>query len=91
VTTVILAANGYPNNYIKGDEIENLSEEIDTKIFHAGTKNLEDKILSNGGRVLACTGFGENINEALNNSYKIAKKISWKNKYFRNDIGKDLM
>ena len=86
VTTVILAANGYPNNYIKGDEIENLSEEIDTKIFHAGTKKLEDKILSNGGRVLACTGFGENINEALNNSYKIAKKISWKNKYFRKCI-----
>ena len=91
VTTVILAANGYPNNYNKGDEIENLSEEINTKIFHAGTKSLDDKILSNGGRVLACTGFGDGINEALSNSYKIAKKISWNNKYFRNDIGKDLI
>ena len=91
VTTVILAANGYPNNYNKGDEIENLSEEINTKIFHAGTKSLDDKILSNGGRVLACTGFGKGINEALSNSYKIAKKISWNNKYFRNDIGKDLI
>ena len=85
VTTVILAANGYPNNYNKGDKIENLSEEINTKIFHAGTKSLDDKILSNGGRVLACTGFGKGINEALSNSYKIAKKISWNNKYFRND------
>ncbi len=91
VTTVILAANGYPNNYNKGDEIKNLSEEINTKIFHAGTKSLDDKILSNGGRVLACTGFGDGINEALSNSYKIAKKISWNNKYFRNDIGKDLI
>ena len=91
VTTVILAANGYPNNYNKGDEIGNLSEENNTKIFHAGTKSLEDKILSNGGRVLACTGFGNSINEALTNSYKIAKKISWNNKYFRNDIGKDLI
>ena len=91
VTTVILAANGYPNNYNKGDKIENLSEEINTKIFHAGTKSLDDKILSNGGRVLACTGFGKGINEALSNSYKIAKKISWNNKYFRNDIGKDLI
>ena len=91
VTTVILAANGYPNNYNKGDEIGNLSEENNTKIFHAGTKSLDDKILSNGGRVLACTGFGNSINEALTNSYKIAKKISWKNKYFRSDIGKDLI
>ena len=91
VTTVILAANGYPNNYNKGDKIENLSEEINTKIFHAGTKSLDDKILSNGGRVLACTGFGKGINEALSNSYKIAKKISWNNKYFRSDIGKDLI
>ena len=91
VTTVILAANGYPNNYNKGDEIGNLSEENNTKIFHAGTKSLDDKILSNGGRVLACTGFGNSINEALTNSYKIAKKISWNNKYFRSDIGKDLI
>lgn len=91
VSTVILAANGYPNNYNKGDEIGNLSEENNTKIFHAGTKSLDDKILSNGGRVLASTGFGNSINEALTNSYKIAKKISWNNKYFRSDIGKDLI
>ena len=91
VTTVILAANGYPNNYNKGDKIGNLSEENNTKIFQAGTKSLDNKILSNGGRVLACTGFGNSINEALTNSYKIAKKISWNNKYFRSDIGKDLI
>jgi len=91
VTTVILAADGYPNNYNKGDKIKNLSEENNTKIFHAGTKSLDNEILSNGGRVLACTGFGKQINEALSNSYKMAKKISWENKYFRNDIGKDLI
>ena len=91
VTTVILAADGYPNNYNKGGKIKNLSEENNTKIFHAGTKSLDNEILSNGGRVLACTGFGKQINEALSNSYKMAKKISWENKYFRNDIGKDLI
>ena len=48
-------------------------------------------MLSIGGIVLACTSVRNSINEAINNSYKIAKKISWNNKYFRSDIGKDLI
>ena len=89
-TTVILASNGYPESYPKGDEINNLEEDSNNKIFHAGTIFKDNKVLSNGGRVIACTGFGKNLNDALNSSYKIANKISWKNKYFRKDIGNDL-
>ena len=89
-TTVILAADGYPESYKKGDEINNLEEFENSKIFHAGTSKKDDKILSNGGRVLACTGFGKRIDEALKNSYRLANNIAWKNKYFRKDIGQDL-
>ena len=89
-TTVILAADGYPESYKKGDEINNLKEFENSKIFHAGTSKKDDKILSNGGRVLACTGYGKRLNEALNNSYRLANNIAWKNKYFRKDIGQDL-
>ena len=91
VSTVILASNGYPNSYDKGDEINNLEEIDESKIFHAGTKNNKGKIESNGGRVLAATGFGKTIEDALSKSYIIANNISWKNKYFRRDIGKDLI
>ena len=89
-TTVILAADGYPESYKKGDEINNLEEFENSKIFHAGTSKKDDKILSNGGRVLACTGYGKRLDEALKNSYRLANNIAWKNKYFRKDIGQDL-
>ena len=89
-TTVILAADGYPKSYKKGDEINNLEEFENSKIFHAGTSKKDDKILSNGGRVLACTGFGKRLDDALKNSYRLANNIAWKNKYFRKDIGQDL-
>ena len=89
-TTIILAADGYPESYKKGDEINNLEEFENSKIFHAGTSKKDDKILSNGGRVLACTGFGKRLDDALKNSYRLANNIAWKNKYFRKDIGQDL-
>jgi len=89
-TTVILAADGYPESYKKGDEINNLEEFENSKIFHAGTSKKDDKILSNGGRVLACTGFGKRLDDALKSSYRLANNIAWKNKYFRKDIGQDL-
>ena len=90
-TTVILASDGYPNQYEKGKKITNISDEDESIIFHAGTKLIDDNIISNGGRVLACTGFGSNLSEAINNSYKKANEIEWEDKYFRKDIGKDLM
>jgi len=89
-TTVILAADGYPELYKKGDDIRNLEEFSNSKIFHAGTKKENNRILSNGGRVIACTGYGESLEDALKNSYKLADNISWDNKYFRKDIGEDL-
>ena len=89
-TTVILAAYGYPESYKKGDDIRNLEEFSNSKIFHAGTKKENNRILSNGGRVIACTGYGESLEDALKNSYKLADNISWDNKYFRKDIGEDL-
>ena len=90
-TTVILASDGYPNQYEKGKKITNISDEDESIIFHAGTKLIDDNIISNGGRVLACTGFGSNLSQALNNSYRKANEIVWEDKYFRKDIGKDLM
>ena len=89
-TTVILAADGYPKSYKKGDDIRNLEEFSNSKIFHAGTKKENNRVLSNGGRVIACTGYGESLEDALKNSYKLADNISWDNKYFRKDIGEDL-
>ena len=89
-TTVILASEGYPESYEKGDTISNLEEKNNSQIFHAGTINEDKKVKSNGGRVIACTGEGETIDEALENSYYLADKITWSNKYYRRDIGKDL-
>ncbi len=89
-TTVILASEGYPESYDKGDVISNLEEKNNSQIFHAGTINEDEKVISNGGRVIACTGEGETIDEALENSYYLADKITWRNKYYRRDIGKDL-
>jgi len=89
-TTVILASKGYPESYDKGDVISNLEEKNNSQIFHAGTINEDEKVKSNGGRVIACTGEGETIDEALENSYYLADKITWRNKYYRRDIGKDL-
>ena len=64
-TTVILASEGYPESYDKGDVISNLEEKNNSQIFHAGTINEDEKVKSNGGRVIACTGEGETIDEAL--------------------------
>ena len=86
---IVLASNGYPNSYHKGDEIIGLSDiSQDSFVFHAGTKNEDGKIVSNGGRVLGVTALGSSLNDAINNAYSVAEKIHWKNKYHRNDIGK---
>ena len=86
---IVLASNGYPNSYPKGDEIIGLSDiSQDSFVFHAGTKNEDGKIISNGGRVLGITALGSSLNDAINNAYSVAEKIHWKNKYHRNDIGK---
>lgn len=91
-TTVVMVAGGYPDGYQKGDSISGLDiEEKNTIVFHAGTKQSAGEIVTNGGRVLAVTGLGQNMQEALDKSYELASKIHWNNVYFRKDIGHDLM
>ena len=89
-TTVMLVSGGYPGSYEKGKEMTGFNEVKDSIIFHAGTKNSNDRILTNGGRVLAITSFGNNIDEALNKSFTNAEKINFEGKYYRKDIGFDL-
>jgi phosphoribosylamine--glycine ligase len=87
---VVMAAGGYPNNYDKGFEISGLLEDEteDLKIFHAGTSlNKEDKVVTNGGRVLCVTALGSNTKEAKEKAYQLVKSIKWEKAYFRRDIG----
>ena len=86
---VVLAAKGYPESYQKNDEISGIEEIIDDAyIFHAGTKKHEEKILTNGGRVLGVTALGDTLESAVNIAYQGVEKITWANKYCRTDIGK---
>jgi phosphoribosylamine--glycine ligase len=85
---VVLASKGYPASYPKNDEITGFDSIADGAIvFHAGTKKHNDKILSNGGRVLGVTALGDTLDSAITNAYSAAEKIVWSNKYFRKDIG----
>ena len=86
---VVLASEGYPESYPKGEEITGLdSISEDVQVFHAGTKNQDGKILTNGGRVLGVTALGDTLESAIANAYAAAEKISWPHKYCRKDIGK---
>lgn len=91
--TVILASGGYPQSYDKGMEINGLDEisKIDGHVFHAGTKSNRKKILTDGGRVLALTGRGNELDDALRNAYALAEKVSFEGAYCRKDIGQDVL
>ena len=86
---VVMAANGYPGNYAKGDLIENIPpQSVTGKVFHAGTRvGANGSILSDGGRVLCAVGLGDNIEVAQQRAYQLIEKISWDAAYFRTDIG----
>ena len=88
--TIVLCAKGYPKDYIKDSEIKNLSSILmneDNQIFHAGTYEKENKIFSNGGRVLNITSSSKNLINAREKSLSIIKKINWLDGFFRKDIG----
>ena len=88
--TVMLVSGGYPQKYNKGYEITNSENCEGSIVFHAGTKNDEGIVKTNGGRVIAVTSFGKNLEDALTKSNKNAEKINFQGKNYRKDIGFDL-
>ncbi|HEX8333680.1 MAG TPA: phosphoribosylamine--glycine ligase [Segetibacter sp.] len=89
VVTTMAVSGGYPGEYEKGYTVEGLIDNADDEvmIFHAGTKQHVDEVLTNGGRVLAVTAYGSTINEAAEKSRKALEKIHFQGMYYRNDIG----
>ena len=89
--TVMLVSGGYPESYEKGKVISNLANSEDTIVFHAGTMTKDGQILTSGGRVLSISAYGATKNEALHKAYTTADMIQFEKKYFRRDIGYDLI
>lgn len=89
--TVVCVSGGYPGDYEKGKIISGLDKETESIIFHAGTALKGKDIVTSGGRVLSVTSFGHSIGEASQKSYDTIAEIDFEGKYFRNDIGKDLL
>ncbi len=88
--TVMLVSGGYPKKYEKNKEITGLNNIKDSIVFHAGTNIKDQKLITTGGRVMAITSLGNNIEEALSKSYKNIEKIYYEKMNYRRDIGFDL-
>lgn len=87
---VVLAAAGYPDHFDKGDICPTLNDIPPSKaykIFHAGTKIEDGKILTNGGRVLCVTALGDTLLDAQTKAYRLVKKVAWGGVFYRSDIG----
>ena len=89
--TVVLVSEGYPERYNKGEIISEIDDNSHVLIFHAGTKQVGEKVVTNGGRVIAVTGMGNTMEEALSDAYSVTDTITWKGRNFRKDIGQDLL
>jgi len=90
-STVVMVSGGYPEEYEKGLEINGIPKDSQNSIvFHAGTKNLNGKTVTNGGRVLSVKSIGNDFKEALKKSYDTIEKIDYQKKYYRKDLGFDL-
>ncbi len=87
--TVVLAAKGYPGDYVKGTEIRGLDQDFgeDLQIFHAGTTSRQGRILATGGRVLNVTALGKSVTEARQKAYAAVDRIDWPQGFCRRDIG----
>ena len=90
-TTVMLVSGGYPEDFEKGKLMTGFDTITDSIVFHAGTKLEGTEVVTNGGRVMAITSYGDNFEEALAKSYKNIEKIHFEKMNFRKDIGKDLL
>ena len=90
-TTVMVVSGGYPEEYEKGKVISGLEKITDSIVFHAGTKLQNGTIVSNGGRVLAITSYGNDFQEAIKKSYQNIDKLHFDKMNFRKDIGNDLV
>ena len=86
---VVMAAGGYPGDYRTGDPVSGLPEEPseDTRVFHAGTRLDDDKVVTAGGRVLCVTALGHSVSEAQQKAYALVDTISWDGACYRSDIG----
>ncbi|WP_289758008.1 phosphoribosylamine--glycine ligase [uncultured Duncaniella sp.] len=90
-TTVMVVSGGYPGSYSKGEIITGAEDAVNAILFHAGTSRTGDgELLTSGGRVIACSAYGKDIDEALANSYAAADTVNFEGKYMRRDIGLDL-
>ena len=90
-SNIVMVAGGYPEDYEKGNTIMGIPENTDkTIIFHAGTKDVNNDTVTNGGRVLSVVSKGVDYKQAVSESYKIVEKINYKDKNYRKDIGFDL-
>lgn len=86
---IVMAAEGYPGTYRRGQAIQGLpvTELADCKVFHAGTAERDGQIVTAGGRVLCVVGLGESVRDARERAYKVAQGINWEGSYYRRDIG----
>lgn len=89
--SIVMASGGYPGDFQKGLTIHGLTDQSEAIVFHAGTKNQNSEVLTDGGRVLAITGKGKTLAEAREKAYKTVLNIEWEGVTFRSDIGLDLM
>lgn len=89
-TTIMVVSGGYPEEYEKGKTITGIENVQDSIVFHAGTKLENGNVVSNGGRVLAVTSYGNDFKEAIKKSYQNIEKLHFDKMYFRKDIGFDL-
>lgn len=90
--TVMMVSGGYPGSYEKGKIISGLDKVTQSTVFHAGTKrDAEGNVVTSGGRVLSVSSYGDSIADALANSYASIALIDFDGRYFRRDIGRDLM
>lgn len=88
--SIILVSGGYPGSYEKGKPISGIENIKDSLVFHAGTKESNGAVVTNGGRVMAVTAYGNHFRDALNTALTDAEKVAFEGKYNRNDIGFDL-